>query len=69
MQTINELFNFFDKNSDGVISRAELIELVDLLLDERGLGSSSEILREFDNNKNGVIDYEEFIVLYNTYCI
>ena len=32
MERLKELFDFFDTNSDGVISRSELIELVDVLL-------------------------------------
>jgi Ca2+-binding EF-hand superfamily protein len=35
MERLKELFDFFDTNSDGVISRSELIELVDVLLNER----------------------------------
>lgn len=60
MESLREMFDFFDKNADGVISRAELIELVDVLFDKRGLGKSSKVLKEFDFNQNGVIDYNEF---------
>ncbi len=67
MKNIKELFGFFDKNSDGVISRPELIELVDVLLSERGLGKSSKIMKEFDIDENGVIDFEEFKLLCDTH--
>lgn len=67
MKNIKELFEFFDKNNDGVISRPELIELVDVLLSERGLGKSSKIMKEFDIDENGVIDFEEFKLLCDTH--
>lgn len=60
MSNLKELFEFFDKNSDGVISRSELIELVEVLLDEQGIGKSSKIMKEFDIDQNGVIDFDEF---------
>ena len=63
MKKIKELFDFFDTNNDGVISKAEFIELVEVLLNERGIGKSSSIMQEFDFNKNGVIDFEEFKAL------
>ena len=37
MDKLRELFDFFDSNSDGYISKKELIELADVLLNERGL--------------------------------
>ena len=67
MSNLNELFDFFDKNSDGVISRSELIELVDVLLDQHGIGKSSKVMKEFDIDQNGVIDFQEFELLYNNY--
>lgn len=60
METLQELFEFFDKNGDGVISKPELIELVEVLFQERGLGKSNIFLREFDENQNGVIEFDEF---------
>ncbi|OUS29077.1 hypothetical protein A9Q98_06290 [Thalassotalea sp. 42_200_T64] len=63
MSNLKELFEFFDKNSDGVISRSELIELVEVLLNEKGVGKSSKIMKKFDIDQNGVIDFEEFNLL------
>jgi calcium-binding protein CML len=60
MNTLKEMFDFFDRNSDGLISRVELIELVGVLLNEKGIGKSSKILKEFDANHDGYIDFEEF---------
>jgi Ca2+-binding EF-hand superfamily protein len=67
MNDLKKLFDFFDKNSDGVISRSELIELVDVLLDQHGIGKSSKVMKEFDIDQNGVIDFEEFELLYDNY--
>lgn len=67
MENLKDLFNFFDKNSDGVISRSELIELVEVLLSERGLGKSAKIMKEFDIDQNGVIDFDEFNLLCETH--
>jgi len=60
MENLQELFDFFDKNSDGYISKKELIELVEVLLNEKGLGKSSQILKEFDFNQDNKIDFDEF---------
>ncbi len=60
MRTIKELFEFYDNNQDGVISKREFVSLVDELLHERGLGKSSKILDEYDFNENGVMDFDEF---------
>lgn len=67
MNNLKELFEFFDKNSDGYISKSELIELVDVLLDEKGLRKSNKILDEFDFNNDKRIDFEEFLIFSKTY--
>ena len=60
MENLQELFAFFDKNSDGYISKKEFIELVEVLLNEKGLGKSTEVLKEFDFNQDNKIDFNEF---------
>ena len=69
MDELKELFDFFDKNSDGYISKKELIELVDVLLNEKGLGKSSQVLKEFDFNHDNKIDFYEFKVFAEMYLI
>ncbi|MGJ8674323.1 MAG: EF-hand domain-containing protein [Pseudoalteromonas sp.] len=67
MDRLEELFEFFDTNSDGVISRSELIELVEVLLNEKGIGKSAKVMKEFDIDQNGVIDFYEFKLLCETH--
>lgn len=69
MDKLRELFDFFDSNSDGFISKKELIDLADVLLNERGLGKSSQILREFDFNQDSKIDFEEFTAFAKVYLL
>jgi len=69
MDKLRELFDFFDSNSDGYISKRELIDLADVLLNERGLGKSSQILKEFDFNHDRKIDFEEFTVFARLHLI
>ena len=60
-QMVAELFDEFDENKDGVISRREFVALVESLLDKREIGSSSELFRKFDANHDNVISREELI--------
>ena len=58
---VAELFDVFDENKDGVISRREFVALVESLLDKKGIGLSSDIFRKFDTNHDNVISREELI--------
>ena len=58
---------FFDKNCDGYISKSELIDLVEVLLDEKSLMKSADILQEFDFNNDNKIDFEEFLAFSKSY--
>ena len=43
IEMVDELFDIYDKNGDGVISRGEFVDLIDCLLNEKGVHVSSEI--------------------------
>ena len=57
----NELFEEFDENGDGVISRREFVALVETLLDKREIGFSSNIFKRFDANHDNAISKDELI--------
>jgi guanylate cyclase activator 1 len=60
-QMVAELFDVFDENKDGVISRREFVALVESLLHRKEIGFSSDIFRKFDTNHDNVISKEELI--------
>lgn len=62
-EMVAELFDIFDVNKDGVISRGEFIALAECLLNEKGLSFSSDIFKRFDANHDNVISREEMIDL------
>ena len=62
-QMVAELFDVFDENGDGVISRREFVALVESLLHEKRVGLSSEIFNKFDANHDNAISREELIEL------
>jgi len=60
---VAELFDVFDVNQDGVISRGEFIDLAEALLHKKGLNFSSDIFKKFDANHDNVISRDEMISL------
>ena len=60
---VAELFDVFDVNEDGVISRGEFIALAESLLYEKGVRFSSDIFKQFDANHDNAISREEMIDL------
>jgi len=60
-QMVGELFDVFDVNKDGVISRGEFISLAKSLLNQEGLNFSSDIFKQFDANHDNVISRDELI--------
>jgi guanylate cyclase activator 1 len=60
-QMVAELFDVFDENKDGVISRREFVALAENLLHQKGIGFSSDIFRRFDTNHDNAISREELI--------
>ncbi len=57
------MFDVFDVNNDGVISRSEFIELDKSLLYEQDLQISNEIFKQFDTNHDNQISKDELIAL------
>jgi Ca2+-binding EF-hand superfamily protein len=62
-QMVTELFDLFDVNQDGVISRGEFVSLAEALLHEKGLNFSSDIFKKFDVNHDNKISRDELINL------
>jgi len=62
-QMVAELFDVFDDNKDGVISKGEFISLAECLLHKKGLNFSSDIFKSFDVNHDNVISKDEMIDL------
>ena len=60
-QMVAELFDVFDVNNDGVISKGEFIALAKSLLNQQGLNFSSDIFKQFDANHDNVISKDELI--------
>ena len=60
---VAELFDVFDVNNDGVISRGEFIALAESLLSKQELNFSSDIFKQFDANHDNKISRDELIEL------
>jgi Ca2+-binding EF-hand superfamily protein len=60
---VAELFDVFDVNNNGVISRGEFISLAECLLHKKGFNFSSDIFKMFDANHDNVISRDELIEL------
>ena len=62
-EMVAELFDVFDVNKDGAISRGEFISLAECMLHEKGFNFSSNIFKQFDANHDNLITREELIEL------
>jgi guanylate cyclase activator 1 len=58
-QWVDELFEVFDENKDGVISRSEFVELIDVLLQDKGIRMCESIFNRFDKNHSNSISKDE----------
>eukprot|EP01015_Nassula_variabilis_P004025 TRINITY_DN1276_c0_g1_i1.p1 TRINITY_DN1276_c0_g1~~TRINITY_DN1276_c0_g1_i1.p1 ORF type:complete len:159 (-),score=26.13 TRINITY_DN1276_c0_g1_i1:118-594(-) len=57
-----KIFSAFDKNGDGLLSKEELIEGYQRLLNVSNAEEEvQKIMDAVDSNKSGVIDYTEFV--------
>ena len=62
-EMVAELFDVFDVNQDGVISRGEFIALAEALLHKKGFNFSSDIFKQFDVNHDNAISKDEMVNL------
>lgn len=58
-QWVDELFEVFDEDKDGVINRTEFVELIDVLLQDKGIRMCETIFNRFDTNHNNSISKAE----------
>ncbi len=56
---VDELFEIFDEDKDGVINRSEFVELIDCLLQQKGLNMCETIFHKFDKNHDNCISKAE----------
>jgi Ca2+-binding EF-hand superfamily protein len=68
-ELVKALFDEFDKNRDGKLSRGEFVEVVRYLLGEHGIQTSSRIFERFDSNHDNGITPEELVNLIEEYVI
>ena len=58
-QWVDELFEVFDEDNDGVINRSEFVELIDVLLQDKGIRMCETIFKRFDKNHDNSISKDE----------
>jgi len=58
-QWVDELFEVFDEDKDGVISRSEFVELIECLLQDKGIRMCETIFNRFDTNHDNSISKDE----------
>jgi len=68
-ELVEALFEEFDSNKDGKISKREFRDLIHCLLGEHGLETSSRIFDRFDTDHDNAITREELIDLVIEYAI
>lgn len=68
-ELVEALFEEFDENGDGAISRLEFKELLACLLGEHDVKTDNKIFDEFDANHDNKITRDELIDLVIEYAI
>ena len=61
LSDIRSEFNFFDRDSNGMIELPEFIELLTVLSPKTKVSSVEEGFNLIDDNHDGSIDFDEFV--------
>jgi len=68
-ELVKALFEEFDRNGDGTLSRGEFVDLVRYLLGEHGIQTSSRIFERYDANHDNGITPDELVALVEEYVV
>jgi len=68
-ELVEALFEEFDENGDGKLSKREFRDLVKCLLGDHGLETSSKIFDRFDTDHDNAITRDELIELVIEYAL
>jgi len=68
-ELVEALFEEFDDNGDGVLSRREFDELIDAMIGEHGVETHREIFERFDQDHDNGISKDELIELVIEYAL
>ncbi|MBA0578549.1 probable calcium-binding protein CML23 [Gossypium raimondii] len=66
VEEMKKVFNKFDKNGDGKISRDELKSVLTALGSAPSSGEVDRIMSEMDKDGNGYVDLDEFVAFQQT---
>lgn len=58
MKEIEQAFKLFDRDGDGVVSRAELMEIFSKLGGQVKPAEANAFLKKVDKDKSGTIDFK-----------
>ena len=65
---IRKLFNKFDKNNDGCLSREELVDVLAQMGEKLSSRDVEEILRDYDDNHDGLIQFSGIVKANIQFC-
>lgn len=65
MEEVQKIFNKFDKNGDGKISRSELKDVLGALGSKTSDDEVKRVMAEIDADGDGYIDFDEFVKFHS----